>query len=58
MEGDRPTSKGMVGGKGKRGERIEEGKGREKRGRNVAFHHHLLLRKLTNGEVRCTERAS
>jgi len=35
-----------MGGEGKRGERIEEGKGRKGRGRNVAFHH-LLLSNLT-----------
>jgi len=36
----------MGGGKGKAGERIEEGTGRKGRGRNVAFHH-LPLSNLT-----------
>jgi len=35
-----------MGGVGKKGEKIEEGKGRKGRGRNVAFHH-LLLSNLT-----------
>ena len=38
--------RGWEGGKRKGGERIEEGKGRKGRGRNVAFHH-LLLSNLT-----------
>ena len=39
-----------MGGEGKRGERIEEGKGRR---RNVAFHH-LLLSNLTTALIQIT----
>jgi len=42
-----------AGGKGKGGERIEEGKGRKGRGRNVAFHQ-LLLSNLTTGGYTCS----
>jgi len=51
----RPTSK-VDGREGKGGERIEEGKRRKGKGRNVAFHH-LLLSNLTTG-YSCTHMAT
>ena len=38
----------LIGGREGKGETIEEGKGRKKMGRNVAFHHILLIN-LTTG---------